>query len=33
MVPVSFEFCSDQPVAVVMVLLFSGYCKGNAADR
>jgi hypothetical protein len=33
MVAVSFEFCSDQLAAVVMVLLFSGDRKSNAANR
>jgi hypothetical protein len=33
MVPVSFEFCRNQSVAVVMVLLFSRCCKGSVAHR
>jgi len=33
MVSVSFELCSDQAFAVVMVLLFRRHCKGNVANR
>ena len=33
MVPVSFELCGDQSVAVVMVLLFSRCCNGNVPNR